>query len=244
LTVDHHPAAKAFWPKALITLGSGYRLFLPAIILTWVMVAVVASQVPRAPWIAQAGLFLLCLDFYLAAAARACGVGDGNPVSLALSKTGMCREPMILAFFLGGFTFLCFVAYIYLNHAALRAAAVAIALSGNLFVFARSWPMWGVPFFFEGGIRWSPGAHAAVWQGPGLRLALRITGEHGVFNIHTLRFMACLVCTVVLGAAVKRLWPQSVLFDLLMYPFCVPLLSIVVISGTQALLADKIPDKR
>ena len=42
------------WREIITRTVRGYYRFVPAIIITWVIVEVVAVQVPRAPWRAQA----------------------------------------------------------------------------------------------------------------------------------------------------------------------------------------------
>jgi hypothetical protein len=129
--------------------------------------------------------------------------------------------------------------FLFQENVFVDAAAVAVGVLVNLYVLGRSWPVWGVPFFFEEKIRWSPAARGSVWQGPGLNLALRVTKEYGFFNVHTRRFLLGLIILSVFGLAIKFSLPDGLLFDILLYPLGIPALSVVVIYGTQELLGDR-----
>ena len=227
---------EGFWTAIFKTVFKGYRHFIPAVIITWIMVEVAAPQVPKAPAVAQTGLFLLCMSFYLAAAARAIGITCSNPLTLALSRAGICIEPMMLAFAMGIISFFCFVVFLYQANAIVDAAVIATGVLVNLYILARGWPVWGIPFFFEGKIRWSPAARASVWHGPGLGLALRVTKKHGILNAHSRRFLLGFVVVSTVGFLIKWFLPGNLLFDLVVYPLGIPVLSAATLQGTRELL--------
>jgi len=224
--------------------GSGYptrtwrrfHLFIPAIILTWLLVEVAAPQVPRAPWLAQAGLLLLCLEFYLAAAARACDLFSENVVWLAISRAGVMIEPMLVLFLLGIFSGACSLIAMYLNPVWLRALMVTGALVVDLYVLARVWPVWGIPFHFTGKLAWSPSARASVWRGPGLGLAWRLTRELGVFNRCSLRFMGLLIPLIMIVTGLRFSLASSVIPDIILYVFGLPQLSVLAVDGAGLML--------
>lgn len=75
---------------------SGWLSFLPAVLLTWIVAGVAGGEVPMAPHAAQAGLTIVCLYFYLAAAARTKGLSDESTFWLGLSRPGTEASPILI----------------------------------------------------------------------------------------------------------------------------------------------------
>lgn len=229
----------SFWLEVLRTVTRGYHWFVPAIIINWVMVEAVASQVPRAPALAQAGIFLICVDYYLAAAVRAMDLQDMNPLRMAFWRTGAFTKPLIVAMGLGLFTVLCLLPFFYFESMAAGVAGVGVSAAVILYTLARTWPMWGIPYFFKGSYRYSPAARGTSWVGPGIGLALEITREQGLFNLHSRRFMLGFIVLASVWTLVKWALPPSIFLQSLIYMLGLPVLSVVVISGTRHLLGNR-----
>lgn len=224
------------WFGSLHLAVQGFVHFIPAMVITWLMVEVVAPQVPGVPWLAQAGMFLLCLDFYLAAAAKAGHLSPENTFWLALSRAGICIEPMLVIFLLFVFSSACFLVVLYQDQVWLSVLAVSVAVVVDLYVLARVWPFWGIPFFFEGKTRWSPAARGRVWEGPGLGLAWRLTREQGVLNRHGLRFMAGFITLIVVVFGLQDYLAWDGLSDVVLYVLGLPVLSVITMHGTAELI--------
>jgi len=225
----------AFPVDGLTALIRGYRHFLPAIALNWLLVGVAASQIPAAPRIAQAGLAILFFAFYAAAAARACGIGGTTAARLALERAGSMIESLLLAMLLaliwvgtvaGGLAFG--------SPAPVVLSSLAAVVSG--WIIARSWPVVGVAFLVEGGTRWSPSARGAIWSGPGIGLAWKLTGQRGAHLGHTLPF---LLAATVLCAGQAALWliaGEGILSDLFLFAVALPGIAVFAVRGAAALM--------
>jgi hypothetical protein len=217
----------------------GFVHFLPAIVLTWIVVEVAAAQVPRVPWLAQSGLFIVFLDFYWAAAARALGISSKGAFRLASDRAGIAVEPLLVLFALAVLTGACLLVVMFQDSLLLSGVVLAFAVVVDGYVLLRSWPMWGIAFFFEGKVVWSPSAGAGLWSGPGLGAAWVLTGERGVWNPHSRRFLLVLLPLTVTVVVLRALLDWQLLSDLLLYVAGLPLLALVVVFGTGRLLEER-----
>jgi hypothetical protein len=228
-----------FWMTVFRTVVAGYHWFVPVIIINWVMVEAVASQVPRAPALAQAGIFLICVDYYLAAAVRALDLQDTNPLRMAFWRTGAAMKPLMLAMALGLFTVLCLAPFFYFQSTAAGVAGVGVSAVAILYTLARTWPMWGIPYFFKGEYVYSPAAGGTSWSGPGIGLALQLTREKGLFNVHSRRFMLAFIVLAAVWIGIEWALPPSVLPQAIVYMLGLPVLSVAAVSGVRDLLGDR-----
>lgn len=234
--MNEHDHSGSFWSAIIQTALRGFIQFVPAIVISWTVVEVVAAQIPRAPWIAQAGLFIVCLDFYNAAAARASGLSTENPFWLAISRASSCIEPMLVIFLLFLFSTGCFFAVLFQNNLPINLFAIGMVTFVDLYVVARVWPLWGIPYFFEGKTRWSPAARGRVWYGPGLALAWKLTREHGLLNAHSVRFMIGFIMLTGAVFVLRVYFTWDFISDFILYVVGLPLLSLVNIAGTRDML--------
>ena len=225
------------WKTLVSRAGRRFYLFVPAIIISWLMVEAVAPQVPRAPWLAQTGLFLVSLDFYLAAAAKVCDeFAEENVIWLAASRAGCFVEPLVVLFLLSLISLACFLVVLYQDNIWLSVLVVAAGTVLDLYVLARAWPMWGVPYHFTGKLVWSPTVRGSGWSGPGLGLAWRLTREQGLLNRYSLRFMALLILVTGCVVVLRYYLSLNGLSDIFLYVFGLPLLSVFVVDGTGEML--------
>ena len=225
------------WKAVVSRTGRRFYLFVPAIIISWLMVEAVAPQVPRAPWLAQTGLFLVCLDFYLAAAAKVCDeFAEENVIWLAVSRAGCFVGPMMVLILLSLVSLASALVVVYQDNVWLSALAVTAAAVLDLYVLARAWPMWGVPYHFTGKLVWSPSVRGSGWSGPGLGLAWRLTCERGLLNCYSLRFMALLIAVTACVVVLRYYLSLNGLSDILLYVFGLPLLSVFAVDGTGEML--------
>jgi len=132
---------------------SGYRHFLSAIALNWLVVGIAAAAAEAAPRMAQVGLFLTCAFFYTAAACRATGFTKESPIGLAVSRAGACIEPMLAALGIGllGSALVVIGATNGSERGVVAAAALATLI--GIAVYARIWPLFSIPFLFRGEVR-------------------------------------------------------------------------------------------
>lgn len=225
------------WLTSARALYQGYRHFISAIILNWLVVGIAAGEVPRAPLVAQTGLLLTGAFFYTAAASRATGFTATSPFALAVSRAGVSIEPiavslclaLLAAALVGG------GALVADSHGAIAGAALAALFT--LIVVSRVWPVFSLPFLFAGETRWSPAARGAMWRGPGLA-ALKSTRK----TPGRRRASACFVgSALVLATAVLLL--RAVIgsgpwIDIFVFAGVMPYLALLNFSLTRSLLED------
>lgn len=236
--MNHELKDESPWPMRWRVARRGFRHFLPAIALMWIVVEIAAAQVPRAPWLAQTGLFILFLDFYLAAAARSLGVSKQPAFWLATERAGIAIEPLLVVSGVAGLGFVAALIVLFQDSLLISAAAILLTTAVIVFVFLRSWPMWGIPFFFAGQVLWSPAAEGSRWSGPGLRAAWALTGARGVWNPHSRRVVLAVLSVSLLVLCLKVILDQPLLADLLLYVLGLPLVSLLVVFGTGRLLQE------
>lgn len=224
----------ALWTLAARRLLSGYRHFLPTIVLTWLVAGVAAERAATMPWLAQAGLGIVCFFFLTASAARAAGATSRAPIELAISRAGACVGPLVVAMALLA------IAVVALGAGAQaggeRGAMAGIAAAGlvTLAVLARAWPAFSLPYFAEAPIRWSSAARASVWTGPGLGRAVAITRSGA--RPETLS----MVTAVVLIAAMMwlgRSWLHPLAWDAVLFLAVLPYLAMLNLLATARVLA-------
>ena len=161
----------------------GYRLFLPAILVTWLLVEVGAAA-SGGPRVAVApGLFCLGLVGYAAAAARAAGRTGENVLWLTVTRASACLSYLGVLLILLLLSVLVFGIGVALGavHDSL-VLRVCLGVWGALVLLAcgRLWPGLVVPFLYGGDVRYSASARSALWVGPGLPTAWRMTAAPGV----------------------------------------------------------------
>lgn len=188
------------------------------------------------PWLAQAGLFIVFIDFYWAGAARALGVSQESAFWLGSSRAGIAIEPLMVLSGLTALAFGALLVLLFVDNPFIAAAVVGVSVIDG-WILLRSWPMWGIAQFFEGKVVWSPAAGAGTWSGPGLAGARRLTAERGIWNRHARRFAAVLVPLVAIVSLLHYLDWQW-LADLVLYAVGLPLLAVVVVYGTGRLLQE------
>jgi hypothetical protein len=160
-----------------------YLQFLPAILVTWLLVEVVAGASGRPMVVIAPSLFCLGLVGYAAAAARAAGRSEENVVWLTVTRASACVSYLGILLVLG------LVSLIVLGVAAALGAghdplvleiAVGVWAALVLLVCSRLWPGLVVPFLYGGRVRYSGSARSMLWVGPGLPTAWRMTATPGV----------------------------------------------------------------
>ena len=225
-----------FWLETVRLVLRAYVHYLPAIAINFIMVEIVAAQVPGMPWLAQIGLFIVFVDFYFGAAARAAGITDENAFWFSMGRNSVFIEPLILLFILVVIVSICFMVVIFQENMLISFTAVAITAVFVVYLLARTWPVWGVSFFYVGKLAWSGSASGYLWQGPGMELALRLTREQGAFNRHTLRSLFAFIVLFGLFSFLRFYLSWQGLSELVLYVIGMPILSMVVVRSTGSLL--------
>lgn len=236
---------KDHWIKAGRHTLSGWRSYLPAIIITWLVAGIAGGEVPVAPQVAQTGLSIVCLYFYLAAAARTRGLSDESPFWLGLSRPGAEITPILIALgmliigVIGLVAGMVVADQMQLDEETCAAIGLMCSVLLCLWIMTRVWAVFSVPFFFKGRYRWSGAAHGIVWSGPGLGLALQLRRLPTARRV-TLAFMIPLV-VLLLPLLVARLqWGAHFLHDFFFYVVVLPYLTMLNLDLTSLLLAEHI----
>jgi hypothetical protein len=162
---------------------SGYLSFLPAILVTWVLVEVVAPASGRPMIVIVPGLFCLGLVGYAAAAAKTAGRSEDNVVWLTVTRASACVSYLGILLILA----LLFVLVLGIGMAFgagrdPRVLEICLGLWAllALMVCSRLWPGLVVTFLYGGRVRYSGSARSMLWVGPGLPTAWRMTAAPGV----------------------------------------------------------------
>lgn len=226
-TTDH------FWPDTMRLVLRGYVHYIPAILLLWVLVEIAAPQVPNAPWVGQVGLFILFAEFYFGAATRAAGITDENAFRSTFARVGISLEPLMMIFLLSIIAATCFLIVVLQDNTIVDIIAIVVTTVLVSYAFARTWPVWAVPFFFVGKLVWSSDF---FWRGPGMELALRLTREQGLLNRHTLRFMLAAAVVFGLFSYLRFHLDMQGLSQVVLYIIGMPILGMVAVRGTASLL--------
>ena len=218
-------------------LVGGYRHFLPAVLLTWAVAGVGGGSVAAVPpLLPQSALTIVGFFFYTAAAARIADVSRANPLLLALDRAGACIGPLIVAFVM--LMAVC-VTFILAAFASSGLAAGVAVVAGSLFcllILYRTWPSFSIPYFIDAPVRWSPAARAAIWTGPVVSAAVRLTRSGGRSRaIGTVFVLALLVLAAPLVAWRLR-WGGGPVLGAVFFAAVLPYLAMFNMHATQALV--------
>lgn len=226
------------WLSAARRALSGSRHFIQAVAITWLVAGVAAGEVEAAPRAAQTGLLIVCLYFYTAAAARSSGLWKDSTFWLGMSRPGCEAEPLLLSLAMVSIALVGAVVGMGLGDE--TGAALGLGLAGLicLWLLTRAWPVFSVPFYFEGRYRWSGAAHGLVWSGPGLARALRVSRLPEARRVATPAFMIPMLALLgpLLGARV--LLGPGFWLSFLFYAIALPFLSMLNLELTGHLLAE------
>jgi len=164
-----------------------YHLFIPGILIVWIMLEVVAQGLEKGIVVlAQVGLFCITSAFYVSAASKSAGRwtqgtfwlaierGSGHSITLIISSLGLFL--LLFAIYLVGVLF-------GLQHDNISHAKIMIILwllVASL-LLTRLWPIYVTLFLYAGYSRWSPAGKGALWHGPSFVTAWRMTAKRGTF---------------------------------------------------------------
>ncbi len=228
--------------EALRRVWPAYPAFIPAIIVTFLFVDLVAPA-KHIPWhVVEILLFALCAPAYAAGAARAAGRWPDSAFWLYVQRASatflslffLAVIPMGLALVLGGVAFALRAAH---SDAALEALAAGWAVV-VLWLVTRLWPVFVIAYVYRGRSRWSVAARGLVWDGPGLGTAWRMTARRGSWL--RVQLPMGLLALAPLGAwlaahgALRDLGGRS-LVDVLIYAGLLPFATTVLDVYAQAL---------
>jgi len=227
---------KKAWVLAVEKLLSGIKHFVVPILVTWLVAGVAAGEIESIPLIAQTGMLLLCLSFYSAAAARTSGIGEESSFWLGLSRAGIEVEPMLITLGMVIIAVIGMVCGMSLGDEMGAGIGLGVAVLVCLAILTRVWPVFSVPFYFEGSQRWSPAGGGNVWSGPGLGRALRISRLPQARRMATPAFVIALLTLLLPLFAARFLWGSHFLLSLLFYAVALPYLSMLNFILTGMLL--------
>jgi len=233
----------------------GYRLFLPAVFITWVLVEIAGPNVKGyggysgVVHSAQVGLFVVSYLFYAAAARKGAGGTDENVLWYALKRNSASVNGILMVCAVLFSTALSIGATLVLGVDPERLwiwyGAGAIDLLIVLWIIGRSWPAVVVPFHYSGYLSWSGAARGMMWVGAGYRVAWRLTSRLGAWRRASAPFM--LWCFGVFAAYMLLRW-QTVelpflrfLTNLLFYAGAMPYVATLADEYTAML---KVEDER
>jgi hypothetical protein len=223
------------WKRTARDVVSGAGYFIQAIVITWLVAGVAAGEVPEVPSVARTGLLIVCLYFYSAAAARVKELWSGSTFWLGMSRPGSEIEPLMMILKMLILVIAGISAGVVADDETVAAVGLGIAILLCLWILARSWPLFSVPFFFEGKYRWSPAGRGLVWSGPGLDLARKLCRLPGS-GMKTFQFMITMI--VVFGPlALARLYlGPGFLLSLLFYALSLPFICMLNFNLTEDLI--------
>jgi len=187
----------------------------------------------------QTLMLLLCLSFYIAAAARSRGLSEESTFWLGLSRPGWVLEPMLIVFAMALIAVASLLVGMKLGGDTGAEVGLAVAVPIWLVIMARVWPVFSVGFFFEGRYRWSGSASAYIWHGPGLGRALAISRLPLAKRRVTPTFLIALLALVLPLLAAQWLWGPGFLVNLAFYAMVLPYLSMLNLDLTVWLLAEE-----
>jgi len=228
-------------------LRDGWRYFVPAVVVTYVLVEIVPRGVPVGMRSEVAGMFLILnLTWYAAAASKCAGRWRRNLFRLVLSRVSVSMTYLLVVVVWGVLILLgLFAAGLTgaMDDAARTSVAAALAGVLALPLAIRLWPVLAVPFLYPGYGRWSVAAGAAVWVGPGIGTAWRMTGRSGVFTSLTLPLLLVLGSTALLFH-----WaPRTLLAHALYYGGFLPLATTAIDVAAErirvATAYDRLPEE-
>jgi hypothetical protein len=216
----------------------GYLRFVPATAITWVLVDLVAPQVPKGPTAARAGLLIASLGLYTAAAASLHGGKNENPVWLGLERASGAIDLFLIGLALS------VVAGIGLGAGVAVGGDAAIVsfsvVSGllDLALLSRLWPALAIPYLYEGRTVWSPSARGSFRSGPGLATAWRMTGRAGTFVRVSAPVMATSLVLVAIPVGIRLVRGTGFWDGLLLYGAVLPFVSTLVLLSAEPLVVD------
>ncbi len=231
------------WIRAGQHALSGWLSYLPAIIITWFVAGVAGGEVQVAPQLAQTGLTIICIYFYVAAAARTRGLSDESTFWLGLSRPGSEIMPILIALgmlIIGviGLVAGMVVAYqMQLDEETCAAIGLVCAVLFCVWIMTRIWAVFSVPYFFKGKYRWSAAAHGIIWSGPGLGLALKLR-RLSIARKATLTFMIPLLALLLPLLAARLQWGSHFILDFFFYVAALPFLTMLNLNLTEQLLVE------
>jgi len=231
------------WIKAGRHTLSGWLSYLPAIVITWLVAGVAGGEVPVAPQLAQTGLSIICIYFYVAAAARTRGLSDESTFWLGLSRPGAEIEPIFIALgmliigVIGLVAGMVVAHQIQLDEEACAAIGLVSAVLLCLWIMTRIWAVFSVPYFFKGKYRWSAAAHGIIWSGPGLGKALKLRRLPPAGKA-TLTFMIPLLVMLLPLLAARLQWGSHFFFNFFFYVVALPYLTMLNLDLTDQLLIE------
>jgi hypothetical protein len=232
------------WKIALRETFSNAPRFLLAILFTWLVAGVAAGEVPDLPLFAQTALLITCLQFYSHAAARIAGFNEEWASWYTPPRPGIEIEPLFIAL---GMLILSVAGLAIGNLLGGETGAILGLVATGLFLFwllMRIWPVFSVPYFFKGKLRWSPSARGLLWHGPCLDRAWKITRLPLARGFVTWAFLLPMFGLLVPLLLLRIFWGSSLFINLLFYGFSLPYLSVLNLRLTALLLVEDENQKR
>jgi hypothetical protein len=239
-----HPPFAAVLATSAGRLRDGWYHFVPAIVVMYAMAELVPRGVPTGSRSLVAGLLLLLnLVWYAAAASTCAGRWRQGLLMLVLSRASVAMSYLLVFVVWGALTLLgLFLVALAGGIDASQREPIAAALAVFLAVplATRLWPVLAVPFLYPGYSRWSVAAGAAVWVGPGIGTAWRMTGRAGVFSELTLPLL------LTLGPAAFALHaaPATPFLHVLYYAVFLPVAATIVDVAAERIRVATPYDRR
>ncbi len=216
---------------AAARVGRDYPQFLPAILVTWLLVEVVAEASGRPMVVVAPSLFCLGLVGYAAAAAKAAGRSEENVVRLTVTRASACLSYLGILLIVGlvSIVVLVIAAAFGAGHdPRVQKLGLGAWAALMLLVCSRLWPGLVVPFLYGGRVRYSGSTRSMLWVGPGLPTAWKMTGAPGVLARISAPFLLVTALTAGLWGCARGLLtlaaPVRFVLDAVFYAAIVPFL--------------------
>jgi len=179
-----------------------------------------------------AGLFCVSFVGYPAAAAKNTGRWESNVFWLAMERSSLIVDYIILLIFL----LITLIVSTLVAHWFIGADSNAFSLLAGLlwstsivFVWLRFWPMINISFIYDGYSRWSRVAEGNVWIGPGFGTAWQMTKQQDAFRRATIPLSLAVIvlvgcyCLIRFVADVEG--GSLTVLNLFFYAFVLPFIS-------------------